>query len=145
MSVRVVDPSKVVLRIGDIVVDGIESITYTTPAYFEAEGGLSVFDPAFSRVGAVVKELSVVLQHSSQANSAFFDWCSLNENNSLEAGKTVLFSEFSLITQVPDLNKRQVRNIQGYCIPSGKPAIGYAVNQADTFAWKFYCIERLVS
>ena len=145
MSVRVVDPSKVVLRIGDIVVDGIESITYTTPAYFEAEGGLSVFDPAFSRVGTVVKELSVVLQHSSPANSAFFDWCSLNENNSIEAGKTVLFSEFSIITQMLDYNKKQVRKIDGYCIPSGKPAIGYAVNQADTFAWKFYCIERVVS
>ena len=145
MSVRVVDPSKVVLRIGDIVVDGVESISYTTPAYFEAEGGLSVFDPAFSRVGTVVKELSVVLQHSSPANSAFFDWCSLNENNSMEAGKTVLFSEFSLITQMLDYNKKQVRKIDGYCIPSGKPTIGYAVNQADTFAWKFYCIERVVS
>lgn len=144
MSVRVVDPSKVVLRIGDIVVDGVESITYTPPAYFEAEGGLSVLDPAFSRVGTVVKELSVVLQHSSQANIAFFDWCWLNENNSLVAGKTLLFSEFWLVTQMPGRGRGRVLGFRGYCIPSGRPAIGYAVNQADAFAWKFYCIERVI-
>lgn len=141
--VKVVDPSKVILRVGDIVVVGIDSISYSFSDSIEADKGISFFDPIFSRVGGVVKELTVVLQHSSPANSAFFDWCDLNESNSLMAGKTVLFSEFSLLTQMYSFETGRPRNIVGYCIPAGKPSVGYSYGQAETLTWKFYCVEKV--
>lgn len=141
--VKVVDPSKVILRVGDIVVVGIDSISYSFSDSIESDKGISFFDPIFSRVGGVVKELTVVLQHSSPANSAFFDWCDLNESNSLMAGKTVLFSEFSLLTQMYSFETGRPRNIVGYCIPAGKPSVGYSYGQAETLTWKFYCVEKV--
>lgn len=141
--VKVVDPSKVILRVGDIVVVGIDSISYSFSGSIESDKGISFFDPIFSRVGGVVKELTVVLQHSSPANSAFFDWCDLNESNSLMAGKTVLFSEFSLLTQMYSFETGRPRNIVGYCIPAGKPSVGYSYGQAETLTWKFYCVEKV--
>lgn len=141
--VKIVDPAKVVLRVGDIVVRGIESISYSFSDSIETEKGISFFDPVFSRVGGPVRELSVTLQHSSPANSAFFDWCDLNEKNSLMSGKTIMFSEFSLLLQLYSFETGRQRNIAGYCIPAGKPAIGYSYGQAETLAWKFYCVEKV--
>ena len=140
--VKVVDPSKVLLRIGSIVVVGIDSISYSFFDSIEVDKGISFFDPIFSRAGGVVKELTVVLQHSSPANSAFFDWCDLNESNSLVSGKTVLFSDYHFLTQMYSFETGKPRELVGFCIPAGKPSIGYSYGQAETLTWKFYCVER---